>query len=415
MGEPIAFRCVSCGREYDPWSVDYACPRCGPLSGTLEVLYDYRALARRLVPGSFAETRRNSLWRYEELLPVGVEYAVPLRPGWTPLYESPTLAAELGLGALWIKDDTLNPTASCKDRGTAVAVAAARKLGRDACACASTGNAATSLAGFCAAAGIPCYIFVPKNAPRPKVAQLLAFGAMVFVVDGTYDEAYELAIQAADRFGWYNRSDGWNPMVVEGNKTGALEVWEQIGEASLDFALVAAGDGSVVSGVCKGFQELVKVGLADRVPRVYGVQAAGAAAIAHAFERHEQGRPILPAEEGADTVADSIRVGKPRDVVKAVRYVPATGGGFVTVTDDEIVSGAQELARRAGVFAEPAGAAPWAGLVRLLREGAVPEGAKVVLFITGSGLKDPEGALRGLPEPTLIPPRIEAVAEAVGG
>ncbi|HAZ30930.1 TPA: threonine synthase, partial [Candidatus Acetothermia bacterium] len=404
----------SCDREFEPWAVDHVCPRCGPVAGAIEVLYDYRALSGRLGPTAFADTRRISLWRYESLLPLSAEYAVPLRAGWTPLYPCPSLAAELGLSAVWLKDDTLNPTASCKDRGTAVTIAAARMLERDALVCASTGNAATSTAGFCAAAGIPCYIFVPQSAPRAKVAQLLAFGAVVFAVDGTYGDAYDLAMQAADRFGWYNRSDGQNPMVVEGNKTAAFEVWEELHRDLPDVAVVAAGDGSVVAGIAKGFQELVKVGLAERVPQVYGVQAHGASAVAHAFSRHQGGKPILPAEEGADTVADSIRVGKPQDVVRAVRAVAETGGGFVTVTDDEIVSASQELARRTGVFAEPSGAAPYAGLLRLLRDGAIPPGARVTLFITGSGLKDPEGALRGLSEPAVIPPRLEAVAEALG-
>lgn len=415
MGEPTALRCVSCGREYRPWTVDHVCPRCGPVAGALDVGYDYRLLGRRLSPEAFAATRRPSLWRYEPLLPLSAEYAVPLRAGWTPLYSCPTLAAELGLGSLWVKDDTMNPTASCKDRGTAVTVAAARLLGREAVVCASTGNAATSTAGFCAAAGIPCYIFVPKAAPRAKLAQLLAFGAIVFPVDGTYDQAYALATQAADRFGWYNRSDGQNPMVVEGNKTGALEVWEELHRDLPDFALVAAGDGAVVAGIAKGFQELVKVGLAERAPRVYGVQAAGAAALAHAFARHRAGRPVLPAAEAAETIADSIRVGKPQDALRAVLAVAETEGGFVTVTDEEIASAGKELARRVGVFVEPSGAAPYAGLLRLRQEEVIPARARVVLFATGSGLKDPEGALRGVEMPPVIPPTIDAVARMVEG
>ena len=409
MGEPVAFRCVSCGRQYEPWSVDYTCPRCGPRAGTLEVIYDYKSLGRRLTPASFAETRRPSLWRYEELLPTGVEHAVSLRAGWTPTYACRTLAAELGLSALWVKDDSLNPTASYKDRATAVAVAAARKLGREACSCASTGNAATSLAGFCASAGIPCHIFVPKDAPKPKVAQLIAFGALVFAVDGTYDQAFDLCSEASARFGWYNRSAAINPMNVEGKKTGALELWEQLEGKIPDYVLVPVGDGSVISGIAKGFSELVWLGLAERTPKVYGVQASGAAAIAHAFQRHLRGDPILPADESAETVADSIKVGKPRDVVKAVRYVAATGGGFVTVEDEEILAAGQALPRRIGVFAEPAAAAAYAGLLSLLRSGVIPEGASAAVFITGSGLKDPEGVLRGLPGPTLIPPELQAV------
>lgn len=411
MGEPTAFRCVSCGETFDPWAVEYTCPSCGPLKGTLEVLYDYRALARRLTPKTFAETQQHSLWRYEELLPVGREHAVNLRAGYTPLYACRTLAIELGLRGLWIKDDSLNPTASYKDRATAITTGAARKLGRAACSCASTGNAATSLAGFCASAGMPCFIFVPGTAPRPKLAQLKAFGAVVFAVDGTYDQAFDLCAEASTKFDWFNRSAAVNPMNVEGKKTGALELWEQLGGELPDYVVVSVGDGSVIAGLCKGFQELVEIELADRMPAVFGVQAEGAPAVAHAFTRHTQGQPIVPAEEPAQTLADSISVGHPRDVVKAVRYVADTGGGFVTVSDAEIAESGQELARRVGVFAEPAAAASYAGLLRLLDAGDVPPDARVAVFITGSGLKDPESMLHGLPAPTKIPPELEALEE----
>lgn len=415
MGELLlGLRCIGCNREYRPWAVDYVCPRCGPVAGALDLVYDYRLLSQRMGPGTFAETRRPSLWRYETLLPVSADYAVRLRAGWTPLYTSPDLARELGVGALWLKDDTLHPTASCKDRGTAVTVAAARKLGRPALACASTGNAASSLAGFAAAAGIPCYIFVPRTAPTAKLAQLAAYGAVVFKVDGTYDQAYALALEACDRFGWYNRSDGQNPIVVEGNKTAAFEAWEELKGDLPDFALVSAGDGSVVAGIAKGFLELNRVGLADRVPVVYGVQAEGAAAIAHAFARFRAGKPALPASERAQTIADSICVGEPRDALRAVRTVAETGGGFVTVSDGEIVAAVRELARRAGVFAEPSGAAPLAGLRRLAADGTIPAEGRVLLFITGSGLKDPRGGLESVAEPPVIAPTLSAVEEALG-
>ncbi len=411
MGEPTQFRCVSCGELFAPWTVEYTCPTCGPLAGTLEVLYDYRSLGRRLTPKSFAETHQHSLWRYEELLPLGREHAVNLRAGNTPLYACRTLAAELGLRGLWIKDDSLNPTASYKDRATAITAAAARKLGRAACSCASTGNAATSLAGFCASAGMPCFIFVPQSAPRPKVAQLQAFGSVVFAVDGTYDQAFDLCAEASAKFDWFNRSAAINPMNVEGKKTGALELWEQLGGELPEFAVVAVGDGSIISGLCKGFQELVKVELADHVPAVFGIQAEGAAAIAHAFARHGQGEPILPAQGPANTIADSIGVGHPRDVVKAVHYAAETGGRVLTVPDTEILEAGQELARRVGVFAEPAAAAAYAGLLRLLDAGHIPSQAKVAVFITGSGLKDPEGILEGLPRPEVIQPDLLALEE----
>ena len=414
MGEPLGLRCLSCGREYRPWAHDYLCPHCGPVAGALDLVYDYPLLRRRLGPAAFAATREHSLWRYEALLPVPADYAVPLRAGGTPLYSLPDLAREMGLAALWAKDDTLHPTASCKDRGTAVTVAAARRLGRPALACASTGNAASSLAGFAAAAGTPCYIFVPRAAPAAKIAQLVAYGAVVFKVDGTYDQAYALALEACDRFGWYNRSDGQNPMVVEGNKTAALEVGEDLRWELPDLVVVSAGDGSVVAGVAKGFLELQRLGLADRAPAVYGVQAEGAAALAHAFDRFQAGEPVLPASEGAKTIADSICVGEPRDALRAVKAVAETGGGFVTVSDTEIAAAVRELARRAGMFAEPSGAAPLAGLRRLASDGAITPGARVVLFITGSGLKDPQGGLAGVAEPPIIPPKIAAVEEAMG-
>ncbi len=406
MAEPKSFRCVTCGREFPPWSLDYFCPHCGFRAGNLEVLYDYSGVARAF-PGP-----KGSLWRYEVLLPVGSEYAPPLRAGGTPLYVGQKFAKELGLRGLWIKDDSLQPTGSCKDRGTAVTLAAARKLGREALSCASTGNAASSLAGFCAAAGLPCYIFVPKNAPAPKIAQLLAFGAHVFRVDGTYDQAFALALAASQEFGWYNRSDGLNPMVVEGNKTVAFEIWEELGDVP-EAVVVAVGDGAVVAGVCKGFLELREAGLSSRVPRVFGVQAEGAAALAHAFLRFRRGEPVLPAEEPAETLADSIRVGKPADVVKAVKYVAETGGAYVTVSDSELLWAARELAQKFGVFAEPAGAAPLAGLARLLQGGFFGKKDRVVLIITGSGLKDPQGVTRGLAEPPLIPPDLRAVREVV--
>lgn len=413
MGEPTVFRCLSCGREYGPWERDYHCERCGPLKGGLEVLYDYGALSRSLSPYSFAQTKRFSLWRYEELLPVGYEYAVDLRAGWTPLYSRPELAAELGLSGLWIKDDSLNPTASYKDRATAVAIAAARYLGKSALTCASTGNTASSVAGFCAAAGIPAYIFVPASAPRPKIAQLLAFGATVFAVEGDYSDAQKLCREARERFGWYDRSDGASPMTIEGNKTAAFEIWEQLGGEVPDYVVVSVGDGSIISGICKGFWELVQLGFSQESPRIYGVQAEGAAAVVHAFERYRSGGRILPAEEPAKTLADSIGVGSPQDVVRAVKYVAQTDGGFITVSDQEIIAAVGELARRAGVFAEPAAAASYAGLLKLLREGTIPEGTKVALVVTGSGLKNPEGALQAGGEPIRIPPRIEEVEKTL--
>ncbi|MCS7240173.1 MAG: threonine synthase [Candidatus Bipolaricaulota bacterium] len=407
MAEAFALRCLGCGREYPAWSVDYFCPHCGFPGGSLEIVYDLDA-----PPHPFPNHANFSLWRYEALLPVNLRFAPPLRAGSTPLYAAPQLAKALGVRILWLKDDTLQPTSSCKDRGTAVAVAAARKLGRHGLCCASTGNAAASLAGFAAASAMPTYIFVPKTAPLPKIAQLQAFGARVFRVDGTYEQAFSLALAASDKFGWYNRSDGLNPMVVEGNKTVSFEIWEELGDVP-DAVVVAVGDGAVIAGVCKGFLELAQAGLVKRVPKVFGVQAAGAAPLAQAFHRFRGGKPLLPAEGPATTIADSICVGKPAAVVPAVKYVAKTHGDYVTVNDAELIAASLELARKAGIFAEPSGAAPLAGLRRLLEEGLVSQNDRVVLIITGSGLKAPQAVLGHLPEPPIIPPDIQDLSEVI--
>lgn len=406
MAEPQSLRCLTCGREFAPWSLDYFCPACGFPAGALEVRYEYARLSRPFPKESA------TLWRYEALLPGEEAHAPPLRAGRTPLYAVPGLAGELGLRGLWLKDETLQPTASCKDRGTAVVVAAARKLGRRALSCASTGNAAASLAGFAAAARLPCYIFVPRTAPAPKIAQHLAFGAHVFRVDGPYDQVFHLALVASQEFGWYNRSDGLNPMVVEGNKTVSFEIWEEMGGVP-EAVVVAAGDGAFIAGVAKGFLELKWAGLIARVPRIFGVQAEGAAALARAFARFVRGEPVLPAAAPAQTRADSICVGKPAAVIPAVHYVAETEGGFVTVSDADLVAASSALARAAGVFAELAGAAPYAGLLRLRKEGRIRPEDRVVLIVTGSGLKDPQAVLKDLPEPRTIPPDLSAVRRAV--
>lgn len=229
MGRVEALRCVSCGSEYDPDRIDYTCPACGSRRGTLEVLYDYDALRHNLTRRTFADTERASMWRYLALLPIdGTDRIQPLRVGWTPLYRFPGLAAEFGLSDLFVKDDGQNPTASYKDRASSVVVIKALEKRHPVVTCASTGNAASSLAGFAAATPLETIIFVPRTAPEAKVAQLLVYGARVFLVDGSYDVAYDLAAEASERFGWYNRSAAVNPYLVEGKKTGALELAEQL-------------------------------------------------------------------------------------------------------------------------------------------------------------------------------------------
>lgn len=401
-------RCVSCSAEYDPDRIDYTCPACGPRRGTLEVLYDEPELRRSLRPDSFAATGRLSMWRYEALLPIAdMRFVQPLRVGWTPLYAFPDVARRLGIGSLYVKDDGQNPTASYKDRASSLVVIKAQEKRRPIVTCASTGNAASSLAGFAAAAGLPAVIFVPERAPEAKVAQLLVYGAKVFSVRGSYDDAYDLAAEAADTFGWYNRSAAMNPYLVEGKKTGAFEIAEQLDWQPPDLVFIGVGDGSVISGLCKGFGELKRFGLIEREPRVIGVQAEGSSPIASAFSRHRGGTVQFEDAE-AQTVADSICVGKPRDVVRAVTYVARNGGAFVTVSDDEILAAIIDLARATGVFAEPAGAASYAGLRRLAMNEALA-GKSAVVVVSGNGLKDPMASRAHAGAPLVIDPTLAEV------
>ena len=408
MGHPTAFRCISCQAEYAPGSLDYTCPACGPRRGTLEVLYDYDRLRTEVDRGTFAASGSASMWRYLPLLPIEDEQFVqPLRVGWTPCYAFDDLAREMGLGALLVKDDGQNPTGSYKDRASSLVVIKAQEMNRPVVTCASTGNAASSLAGFAASTDLEAVIFVPKRAPEAKVTQLLVYGAKVFLVDGSYDVAYDLAAEAADTFGWYNRSAAMNPFLVEGKKTGALELAEQLDWNVPDVVLIGVGDGSVISGLCKGFAEIEALGLIDRVPRVIGVQAAGSAPIVKAFAGYD-GR-VVPIEDiEARTVADSICVGAPRDIVKAVTYVHRNGGDFVTVSDEEILESISVLARRTGVFAEPAGAASFAGLRKLASTGTL-DGKRAAIVVSGNGLKDVASAKRAVGEPIAIAPSLEEI------
>src|SRR5438477_3992461 len=373
-------QCVLCGASYNPVAVEYTCPACGP-SGILAVHYDYEQVAPHIGRAQLAENHEQTAWRYRALLPISYSHKdiPPLAIGGTPLYPVGRLRSYLGMNDLWLKDDTRNPSASLKDRASMIAVMLAR--GKTV-ACASTGNAASSLAVQAAAVGLPCYIFVPHNAPRAKVVQLLMCGATVFAVDGSYDDAFDLCIQACNTFGWYNRNTAYNPYLVEGKKTVGLEIAEQLGWQVPDSVLVPTGDGCIISGVYRGFEDLYRLGMIDRLPRLIAVQSEGSPPIVRALEGDGIVRPYP-----ANTVADVISVGMPRNGTMAVRHIRQSGGFAITVSDAEILSAEKELAMRTGVFAEPSGAASYAGLLRLLADGRLAKNERIVLLITGSGLK----------------------------
>ncbi len=410
MGKIKALRCISCGREFSADEIEYTCPDCGARRGTLEVIYDYETLAKRFDRQALARDPERTMWRYLPLLPIeDRRFIQPLRVGYTPVYAFPKLADKYGLKALYIKDDGQNPTASYKDRASAIVVIKAQEKGKPVVTCASTGNAASSLAGFSAATDLETVIFVPRTAPEAKVTQLLIYGAKVFLVNGSYDVAYDLAAEAAEAFGWYNRSAAVNPYLVEGKKTGALELAEQMDWEVPDVVLVSVGDGSVISGICKGFDELDTLGLIERIPRVIGVQAKGSAPIAQAFARYSGGEVLFDDIE-AQTVADSICVGKPRDIVKAVKYVARNNGEFITVSDEEIMAAIATMARKTGVFPEPAGATPFAGLIKLADSGEI-SGKSAAVMVTGNGLKDIVTARRVAGKAIEIEPSLDEVKE----
>jgi threonine synthase len=398
-----------CGAEYAPDEILYVCPKHGD-EGIVDVIYDYDKIARRLTKEKLAEDRTPSIWRYFDLLPLRSRDTLPpLQVGWTPLYKADRLAGQLGLRYLWVKDDGRNPTASLKDRASAVGVAKALELGREVITAASTGNAASSVAGLAASVGIKTYIFVPKTAPEAKIAQLLIFGANVIAINGTYDEAFDLCLKASAEYGWYSRNTAYNPYLSEGKKTAALEICEQLNWQAPDRIFVSVGDGCIIGGLWKGLRDLYALGFIDKMPKLMGVQAEGSAVLYNAWRKGtEEIEPIVP-----NTLADSISVGIPRDRIKALRAVRQTGGEFITVSDEEILDAMRVLARGAAVFGEPAGVTSLAGLRKMLREGRLDPDERIVVLITGNGLKDVASAIKATGRPHIIDPTMEDLRRLV--
>ncbi len=418
MNKFLGYRCSLCGTEYSPTEITYTCPKDG---GNLDVVLDYEALKTKYTPEDILSRTDMSLWRYLPLLPVAMPEGdmTPLHAvGGTPVFKLTRLTEKLGLQNVWLKDESKNPTASFKDRASAIVVARAQELEAEIVVTASTGNAGAALAGMSAAVGQKAVIFAPKNAPPAKVAQLLVFGAKVILVDGTYDDAFDLTIKCADEFGWYCRNTGYNPFTAEGKKTAAFEIWEWWQEAhakwhteygeDLDHppltVFVSVGDGNIISGIHKGFKDLLALGWLSRIPRIIGVQAEGSAAISNAFYGNTE--TITPVS--ANTIADSISVDLPRDGVRAVRAAKETGGTYVNVSDEEILKAIAELGQ-VGVFAEPAGATAYAGLVKAAATGLISREDPILVLNTGSGLKDVRAAMNAVAPAPVIKPTLAAV------
>lgn len=369
--------CRFCGfSEPSASRILYSCPACAK---NIEVHFD---LTPELAAKIKSATGRG-LDRWRAILPIRAGTpSIPLLIGDTPLYDSTALARDTGFKKVWVKDDGRMPSASFKDRASSVAILRAMNLGRKAIVAASTGNAAASLACLSASVGIRPLIFVPASAPEAKIAQLLVFGATVFAVEGTYDDACDLSAKATETFGLYNRNTGLNAFTREGKKICAYEIAEQMGWRVPDYVVIATGDGNIISGVAKGFVELKELGLTKSVPRMIAAQSDKSNAISKALQFGS-----LRAVE-ATTIADSISVDLPRDGDMALYYIRKTDGFAIEVPDAEILAAIPYLARKAGIFCEPAAACAVAALRRASRDKLIPKSASVLCLITGNGLKD---------------------------
>lgn len=397
-------RCHECGAVFPEGPTRLVCDRCAPLQepggstrGVLEVVLEE-------LPARWDEAREA-----RAMLPVESLPCLPV--GDTPLLEAPGLRRALGMPRLWVKDDIRNPSGSTKDRASALVVAKALEYGLDTVATASTGNAATALAAVAAAAGVRAVVFVPAAAPPAKLVQMLAYGATLLPVDGSYDDAFELCLAACTRFGWYNRNTALNPFTIEGKKTAAVEVARALAPEVPDVVVVPTGDGVILAGVAKGFADLRAAGLTPALPRLLAVQPEGSNAIVRAFD---EGRDTVTALPAAASVADSLVVNTPRNGLLALKRLRESNGAAVAVPDDAILAAIPRLARLTGVFAEPAAAAGLAGLEAALARGLVERDERVVLLVTGSGLKDVGAAARAMRMPAPVEPSLDAVANRLG-
>lgn len=391
------YRCTKCNEAFEYDEGINVCPRCND-EGILDIEYDYDAIKEVMDEAYFKSQKDLSIWRYLPLLPVGDRFInQTLRVGWTPLYESYHLKEKYNVKQLMIKDEGLNPTQSLKDRASVIACVKALEMKKTLISCSSTGNAASSLAGNAAKLGLKTVIFVPKRAPIGKLTQLLIYGSNLIKVDGDYKQAYQLSKEAIDHYGWYNRNAAINPHLVEGKKTVALEIAEQMNFKPTDWVITSVGDGCTIAGVYKGFYDLLQLGLIEKIPKIMGVQSSGCSPFYDAF--HE-GRDLQETEEL--TIADSIAVGIPRNPIKGMNAVKKSKGTFIKVTDEAILNAMVELGKYEGIFAEPAASASFAGFIKAREENIIKAADTVTVIVTGNGLKDTFNALKKVDEPVLL-------------
>lgn len=416
------YHCTNCGRRYDNAEVRYLCPECEstntpnlPPKGVLKTVYDYEKLKSKIT--GFDQLLADG---FIGLLPLNSLDSLPnLRIGNTPLYSVDSLNQSPLPFQLFLKDDSQNPTYSFKDRASALVSAYAKEQGIDTIITASTGNAGSSLAGICASQRQKAIILLPEAAPMAKLTQSLMYGAKVIRVKGNYDDAFDLSIEATKQFGYYNRNTAFNPLTIEGKKTVSFELFEQLGYKIPDKIFVPVGDGVIISGVYKGFEDLLRLGIIAKIPVVVAVQAEGSDNLIRnirmdgLFRTHKTGTPGNFTIKPSQTIADSISVDVSRNFYMAQQYIQKYQGLCLSVSDDEILEASQLLANNTGLFAEPAAAAAFAGFLAYDQEGKIAKNSNNVMLLTGSGLKDLNAFQPVLNIPDAINPDLNQLKKAL--
>jgi len=408
--EKFYYQCVNCGKTYSSREVSYLCPDCSALThsgepprGVLKVLYPYNEIKKRNPDFNMLKSKG-----FLDLLPIrSLESFPSLRVGDTPLYRIKRLDNKPLLVDLFIKDDSQNPTYSFKDRASALVSAFAKERDIETIIAASTGNAGSSLAGICASQNQKAIIVVPEKAPLAKLTQILMYGAKIVPVKGTYDDAFDLSIEATREFGWYNRNTAFNPLTIEGKRSVAFELYIQLGEKVPDRIFVPVGDGVILSGVYKGFEDLLELGYIDRLPVMVAVQSAGSDNLIRNVSS-----TVFKIKESR-TVADSISVDIPRNFYMTKQFIQKYEGEMLSVSDEAILEASRCLSPNTGLFAEPAAAAAFAGFLDYLENDRMEPGSVNVVLSTGSGLKDLQSVQHKISLPHAIEPTLKQLKKLV--
>ncbi len=409
--DKFKYKCTNCSKEYFENEVKYLCPNCektntadAPPKGVLKTIYHYDKIKEQ-----FAKDKKHSnLWNYLkerafiDVLPINSLNSLPnLRVGNTPLYKTDKLNKLKLPFNLFLKDDSQNPTYSFKDRASAIVSAYAKEHEVETIVAASTGNAGSSLAGICAAQGQKAIILVPEAAPLAKLTQIIMYGATLIPVKGTYDDAFDLSIKATQKFGWYNRNTAYNPLTIEGKKTVAFELFEQLNFKTPDRIFVPVGDGVIISGVYKGFEDLLKLNIIKKMPVIVAVQSKGSDNLTRNINNKTFQIKV------SNTIADSISVDIPRNYYMAQQFIHDYNGEYLTVSDEEILRASSVLSKSTGLFAEPAAATAFAGLLNYQENNKLGDNSDNIVLLTGSGLKDLQSVQQMLKIPKAIEPDVQ--------